>query len=529
MKIMHSFRRAICLFPFIGTSDASPIQKHEDACQRTKVVILGAGIAGITAAQALHNQSISDFIILEYQGDIGGRIHKAEFGRGPDGKPYTVEYGANWAQGLGRPGGPENPVWTFEKKWNVANTPSNTSNVEFFNELGRADFGDEIQDFEEAVRRLKVDAGEILAENLQDRTVREGLSLVGWKPQQRANPAAAEAAEWWLWDGEQATTPEESSLVFGAAVSNFTFGQFSEESNFVIDQRGHNTWLKGEASTFLKPQDPRLKLNRIVTDVYHSNEGVIVETDSGGCVQADYAICTFSLGVLQHDNVAFEPALPKWKKTAIEMFHMSTYTKIFMQFDRNFWGDKQFFLYADPVQRGWYPIFQSLDAEGFFPGSHILFVTVTQREAYRVERQSEEATKAQVMEVLRNMFPKETVPDPIAFAYPRWSTTPWAYGSYSNWPPATSLDMHQNLRANVDRLWFAGEHTSASHFGYMQGAWFEGQDVGNRIGRLIQGNCAEERAGDCGEMVHYDVLRGTTPSSSYGVQNGWPGSSMVDG
>lgn len=74
----------------------------------------GAGTAGIAAAQALSNQSISDFIIVEYNGNIGGRMKTFEFGEKPDGSgPYTLELGANWIQGLGSPGGPVNPVWTL--------------------------------------------------------------------------------------------------------------------------------------------------------------------------------------------------------------------------------------------------------------------------------------------------------------------------------------------------------------------------------------------------------------------------------
>ena len=44
--------------------------------------------------------------------------------------------------------------------------------------------------------------------------------------------------------------------------------------------------------------------------------------------------------------------------------------------DRN-----QFALYADH-ERGWYPVWQNLDMEGFFPGSGIVFVTVTVRLLY---------------------------------------------------------------------------------------------------------------------------------------------------
>ena len=86
-----------------------------------------------------------------------------------------------------------------------------------------------------------------------------------------------------------------------------------------------------------------------------------------------------SVGVLQSDDITFSPELPSWKQMGIETFAMGTYTKIFLQFppDQVFWNQSyQFFLYADPDVRGYYPVFQSLDGLGFLPGSGIIFVTV---------------------------------------------------------------------------------------------------------------------------------------------------------
>ena len=54
--------------------------------------------------------------------------------------------------------------------------------------------------------------------------------------------------------------------------------------------------------------------------------------------------------------------------------------------------------------------------------SNIIFVTVVGGHSYRVEEQSDEETKAEVMAVLRTMYPDKEIPDPIAFMYPRWST-----------------------------------------------------------------------------------------------------------
>ena len=115
--------------------------------------------------------------------------------------------------------------------------------------------------------------------------------------------------------------------------------------------------------------------------------------------------------------------------------------------------------------------------------------------------------------VVGYMFGADKVPDPIAFMYPRWSLEPWAHGSYSNWPYGVTLEMHQNLRANVGRLYFAGEATSAEYFGFLQGAWYEGQSVAEQVVACLNGKCADE--------AHYTPLHGSTPVSQYDKQNGW--------
>jgi polyamine oxidase len=83
-----------------------------------------------------------------------------------------------------------------------------------------------------------------------------------------------------------------------------------------------------------------------------------VSLADGSSLSADYALVTFSLGVLQHDDVHFEPALPHWKKEAIHGMVMvsgqthctcsppynheqGAYTKIYLQFPQKFWFDTE--------------------------------------------------------------------------------------------------------------------------------------------------------------------------------------------
>ena len=43
---------------------------------KKKVLILGAGVSGITAAKTLYDRGVTDFLVLEGQSDIGGPRHK---------------------------------------------------------------------------------------------------------------------------------------------------------------------------------------------------------------------------------------------------------------------------------------------------------------------------------------------------------------------------------------------------------------------------------------------------------------------
>lgn len=99
-------------------------------------------------------------------------------------------------QGLGTEGGPENPIWTFAKKWNVSNTYSDYDSILTYNETGAVNFTYLIDDFEDAWSTFEQTAGTILTENLQDRSMRAGISAAGFKPKKNM---AAQAAEWWEW------------------------------------------------------------------------------------------------------------------------------------------------------------------------------------------------------------------------------------------------------------------------------------------------------------------------------------------
>ena len=94
--------------------------------------------------------------------------------------------------------------------------------------------------------------------------------------------------------------------------SNFTFDShhgFSPDNLLCIDSRGFKTFIQEEANEFLDPS--QLLLSSVVKTISWSKTGVVVVLDDGTSISGNYALCTFSLGVLQNDDVQFVPSLPR--------------------------------------------------------------------------------------------------------------------------------------------------------------------------------------------------------------------------
>ena len=128
----------------------------------------------------------------------------------------------------------------------------------------------------------------------------------------------------------------------------------------------------------------------------------------------------------------------------------------------------------------------------------------------RVEALPDSEIQKEVMQVVRSMFNNVTVPEPLDFFFPRWHTNPLFRGSYSNWPPSFSSQHLDNLRANVGRLFFAGEATSRKYFGESMFLWV----ISVRLtpeGRLLAW-CLLRRAGyrhSCGRLRKKRKLYGS--------------------
>lgn len=427
---------------------------------RCSVIIIGAGISGISAAKVLAKNGIEDILILEASDSIGGRIKKQKFGN------VSVELGAGWIAGVG--GKECNPVWELAAQSGLRTCFSDYSNARYniYDPSGKifpsGVAGDTYKKaVESAIQKLRTD------QNIAD------VSDITIYPTTPETPIEL-AIDFILHDFEMAEVEPISTYV-----------DFGEREFLVADERGYEHLLYKMAEEFLfmsdgKILDNRLKLNTVVRELQHSRDGIKVTTEDGCVYEANYVILSVSIGVLQSHLISFNPQLPRWKTEAIEKCDVMVYTKIFLKFPNKFWPcgpGKEFFIYAHE-RRGYYTFWQHM--ENAYPGSNILVVTLTNGESKRIESQSDQETMIEAMEVLRNMFGPD-IPEASDILVPRWWNNRFQRGSYSNYPIYANSQMVENIKASVGRIFFTGEHTSEKFNGYVHGGYLAGIDTGEAL------------------------------------------------
>ena len=230
--------------------------------------------------------------------------------------------------------------------------------------------------------------------NMPQIPARVGLQLMGWK----SDSPIEKVLEYFKIDFTHSKNPELISF----------YNLIGEGKDFLVsDQRG--LWFMYKS--LYRRVKKKVLLKKTVDSVTYSGNSVVIQTKENETFVADYALCTFSTGVLASDSIAFNPPLPQWKQEAIYKNPMSVYTKIFLKFPYKFWDDNEYILYASK-RRGYFPVMQNMEKEGLLPnGTNVLLVTVTGDEGRRIEGQTDEETKQEIMKTLRKIY-GDNIPEP---------------------------------------------------------------------------------------------------------------------
>jgi monoamine oxidase len=249
--------------------------------------------------------------------------------------------------------------------------------------------------------------------------------------------------------------------VLGPAEEYRAVGEPYGFRNFQLNE-GYSALVERVAA----PLAERIRRNHPVTAVEVTSSGVNVRaTNPTGTpteFQAMAAIITVPLGVLKSGTIAFDPTLPEEKLRAIDRIafgdayalqvrvHGGTLRERLGDFGL-VWGGTPASFYRPRVGLG--------DA-----GAEFVTAFTVGREARRRAHLPDDdlvaATLAEWTEVLPAGVTLGTVD---GSAVHRWSTDPWVRGGYSYLPPGVGLAERRALAAPVDgRLFFAGEATDVA-------------------------------------------------------------------
>ena len=174
-----------------------------------------------------------------------------------------------------------------------------------------------------------------------------------------------------------------------------------------------------------------------------SRRSVAVTTEAE-TYEADRAIVTLPLGVLQQGTVRFDPSLPRWKLESISALGMGPVTKIALLFDEPHWPEELAFLFARgmPVPTFWRPLPSR---------APMLMGWAASRNALALKRPAAEAVRSVQRALGKRVRPRET----MVFD---WQRDRFSLGAYS-WVPVGALKAQRALARSVGPLLFAGEAT----------------------------------------------------------------------
>ncbi|WP_375448377.1 flavin monoamine oxidase family protein [uncultured Fibrella sp.] len=412
------------------------------------VIVVGAGIAGAAAAQALRQQGVQ-VIVLEARDRIGGRIHT------DDSLGLPIELGANW---IHNPTG--NPLLPLARQMGVVTQPSAYDDLNLFYEDGERVGKLRLFRMNNRLTRLTRTASTQVRTSTTDYSLYEAINRL-------ADPATHRGR-----DGQ---------------VFNFLMSAVENELACSLRDASAKTYLPGNDTHTGRERDQLVtggyvtlvrqllagidvRLKTVVRAIRQSATGVTVETDQQ-VFEADQVIVTVPLGVLQRADIVFLPELPPAKQTAIQGLAPGLMNKVVMRFTQKFWQSDAQFLGLLGAGRSGNDILVNYD---HYTGKPILVAMPVGSAALRLEQHDPASNQAYWQDRLHKVWPNQSI-EFTHFLTTAWQNDPFSRGSYMHVPVGASAAYCAALAAPFGRVRFAGEATISQYHSYTHGAYLSGR------------------------------------------------------
>ncbi len=437
-----------------------------------RVLVIGAGLAGLTAARLLHDSGF-DVVVLEARHRLGGRVwtDREVFG-------VPCERGATWIHRA-----EYNPVTTLCRRMGLrVALPSEPRSCAWVNKRALP------------IPSLVRHAWRGVARAGMTFTARYARTWLLRRLGRDADISVEAAVQPWPQD-PRLPSLDRLLVSWGVGMVEAIFGAPADiltvRSLDPRELRGSNaTILDGyDRLVHTLAQGIDIRLSTPVRTVVYDEHGVFLHTDHGA-FQGDGVIVTVPLGVLKAGIPRFDPPLDEEKWTALRRIGYGdegVLNKICLKFPRRFWPtqcDRFLLLPEDTPCRGCFGVW--IDKEHLW-GQPILETFLAGHAATAWDREGrDEAVVDAALRVLRRAFPGQ-VPDPEAYMVTRWLSDPWARGSFAYEKVGTRDEDWEVLARPIGaRVYFAGEGVDRINYGTVEGAILTGERAARAIQRSLR-------------------------------------------
>ncbi|XWS24447.1 hypothetical protein CRYUN_Cryun28dG0103100 [Craigia yunnanensis] len=239
---------------------------------------------------------------------------------------------------------------------------------------------------------------------------------------------------------------------------------------------GAHCMIKGGDSAVVESLGEGLliHLNHVVTNISYSlkdsgiddsqHRQVKVSTSNGSEFSGDAVLITVPLGCLKAGAIKFSRPLPQWKHSSIQWLGFGVFNKVVLEFPEVFWDDTVDYFGVTTEEtdsRGHCFMFWNVRKT---VGAPVLIAVVAGKAAINGQSMSSSDHVNHAVIVLRKLFGEASVPYPVASVVTDWGRDPFSYGSYSYVAIGASGEDYDRLGRPVENcLFFAGEATCKEH------------------------------------------------------------------
>ncbi|CAH1784526.1 unnamed protein product [Owenia fusiformis] len=470
-----------------------------------EIIIIGAGISGLAAADYLSRNGFYNFKILESSSRTGGRIWSINV-EGLNGT-CKAELGANYIHGIER-----NPIFQLAEENNLLallnKNKTLSKRVVFVTEAGEQVPSKTVKEVDWCYGLLMQQCEAFFQCGMQ--TPIENDSVGGFLDREMERRLAKH-------DGDDQYIRRlifKQRLAVEAMISgadNMYEVSLGELGSYEELPGVHYAIPPGfeEVLEVLKRSIPKenFYLNHAVKNIDWQNgvqgsdgthKSVCVECRNGKKFYADHVICTVPLGYLKSNSrELFHPVLPEEKIEAIQRLEFGTVDKIILEFSEAIplesdmrklallWDNSS--IDGQDLSSTWYKHIFSFDAIH----ENVLLGWISGKAAQYMESLTDDEVIDACMKVLEQFLKKDHIPRPRKIVRTKWHSNEHTKGSYTFIPVGGKVQDIETLAEpltppNADKpaVLFAGEACHPSFYSSTHGALLTGQQEAERLVKL---------------------------------------------